>query len=135
MRIEDFHGNGIKELTAAIVHVHARSLLSDLAFLRNTMSVQTYINNVTGQMVVDLKASVLAMPTRRVLLKVQYPADWWQAFRARWFPAWWLRRWPIEYEVVEVDEQLYGAICPHVDVKVNAEHFKWLAQHAERNGE
>ena len=87
MRIEDFHGNGIKELTASFVHVHASRMLDDMAFLRNSVKISTYIDNVTGQMVLDMKAAVLAMPSKRVLLKVQYPADWWQAFRARWFPA------------------------------------------------
>lgn len=26
---------------------------------------------------------------------VSYPSDWWQAFRERWLPAWWLRRHPV----------------------------------------
>ena len=26
---------------------------------------------------------------------VRHPADWWQAFRARWFPRWWLTRHPV----------------------------------------
>lgn len=29
---------------------------------------------------------------------VSYPADWWQAFRARWFPGWWLARYPVRYQ-------------------------------------
>lgn len=32
-------------------------------------------------------------------IEVQYPADWWQALRERWFPKWWLRRWPVQYTV------------------------------------
>jgi hypothetical protein len=28
-------------------------------------------------------------------LSVSVPAGWWQAFRQRWAPAWWLRRWPV----------------------------------------
>jgi hypothetical protein len=24
------------------------------------------------------------------------PVDWWQAFRARWLPKWWLRRHPVQ---------------------------------------
>ncbi len=31
--------------------------------------------------------------------EVSYPADWWQAFKERWFPKWAKRRWPVEYEV------------------------------------
>jgi len=31
-------------------------------------------------------------------LTVRYPATWVQAFKERWAPAWWLRRWPVGYE-------------------------------------
>jgi hypothetical protein len=33
--------------------------------------------------------------------KFYYPADWWQAFRVRWFPKWWLRRWPPKYREID----------------------------------
>lgn len=32
---------------------------------------------------------------------VRYPADWWQAFKARWFPAWLLARYPVIHKVYE----------------------------------
>lgn len=31
---------------------------------------------------------------------VKHPADWWQAFKKRWFPGWALKRWPVRMEVV-----------------------------------
>ena len=27
--------------------------------------------------------------------EITYPRDWWQAFRARWLPEWWLSRRPV----------------------------------------
>jgi hypothetical protein len=33
-------------------------------------------------------------------VRVEYPADWWQALKARWFPAWAARRWPVRYHTV-----------------------------------
>jgi hypothetical protein len=30
-----------------------------------------------------------------------YPADWWQAFKERWFPAWALKRWPAKQRFFE----------------------------------
>ena len=35
--------------------------------------------------------------------EVFYPCDWWQAAKARWFPVWWLRRWPARYHRVVLD--------------------------------
>lgn len=31
------------------------------------------------------------------------PADWWQAVRERWCPAWWLARHPVRYRVETID--------------------------------
>lgn len=34
---------------------------------------------------------------------VQYPTDWWQAFKERWYPKWLLAKYPVRYKVFEVD--------------------------------
>ncbi len=28
-------------------------------------------------------------------VEIAYPADWWQAVKERWAPAWFIRRWPV----------------------------------------
>lgn len=28
---------------------------------------------------------------------IDYPRDWWEAFKNRWFPRWALQRWPVLY--------------------------------------
>ncbi len=35
-------------------------------------------------------------------VEVSYPRDWWQHLKARWFPAWALRRWPVAMTVERV---------------------------------
>jgi len=35
--------------------------------------------------------------------EVKYPADWWQVFKARWFPKWALSRWPVHYTQYIID--------------------------------
>jgi hypothetical protein len=37
---------------------------------------------------------------------VQYPKDWWEAFKERWFPKWLLKRYPVRYRVVNMKECL-----------------------------
>ena len=34
---------------------------------------------------------------------IKYPRDWWQAAKERWFPTWLLKRYPVDYHVVEID--------------------------------
>jgi len=33
---------------------------------------------------------------------IRYPADWWQALKDRWFPAWLRRRYPVVYTAIDV---------------------------------
>ena len=41
-------------------------------------------------------------------VKAEYPADWWQAFKERWFPAWAKKRWPVEWVRVRLEaKELY----------------------------
>ncbi len=35
--------------------------------------------------------------------EIRYPADWWQALRERWFPGFWLKRFPVRYHEWHVD--------------------------------
>ena len=45
--------------------------------------------------VIQLVADIWAQDVGRYEFK--WPMDWWQAFRARWFPRWWLVRHPVMY--------------------------------------
>jgi hypothetical protein len=49
----------------------------------------------------------------------EYPADWWQAFKERWFPAWLLKRFPVVRVgyIVEVK-----ALYPKIALP-DSEHF------------
>jgi hypothetical protein len=33
---------------------------------------------------------------------IEYPSDWWQAFKKRWFPEWALKKWPVSYVVHQI---------------------------------
>ena len=56
--------------------------------------------------VLCVRQSILGRELERI--ECRYPADWWQAFKARWFPAWALRRWPVKETVKElVARELY----------------------------
>ena len=47
------------------------------------------------------------------LANEKYPANWWEAFRERWLPEWWLKRHPIEYRHITVDRALNMAFPKH----------------------
>lgn len=44
------------------------------------------------------------------LLSLERPVDWWQHLRQRWFPKWWLRRYPVRMDTVNLD-RLFDVVC------------------------
>jgi hypothetical protein len=45
--------------------------------------------------------------TRQALSpRIQVPVDWWQHVKARWAPAWFTRRWPVEVQTIPAAEQV-----------------------------
>jgi hypothetical protein len=75
-----------------------------------------------------LEARVTGYLARRVLerVEVKWPADWWQALRERWFPSWWLRRWPVRYERrrLEAGEFLHRRFLESGDSRVAVEVWR-----------
>lgn len=57
-------------------------------------------------LVQQLEARVVGRTIDRV---VEYPADWKEAFKERWFPKWLLQKFPVKYEVYDV-KVLYPSI-------------------------
>ncbi len=77
----------------------------------NCTLTQAYLESVHS-MLLRLDSYVLAMPKQMISIHRKWPKDWWQAFRERWFPHWWLRRWPVQYEELNVEERRFGDIYP-----------------------
>lgn len=64
-----------------------------------------------GEMFDDMRYSLglVARVTGRRLPEVRYPADWWQAFKERWFPVWAKERWPVRFTTCDI-QALYPDI-------------------------
>lgn len=71
------------------------------------------------------------------MLTISYPADWWQALRQRWLPAWWLCRWPVRMVTHTVDvKALYPgfALPPHQHI-MHLEHREFPSVRPPRQDE
>lgn len=89
-----------------------------------------YLDTVTNEMVVSLDTYMAGIVSERIVIDRQWPADWWQAFRERWFPGWWLARRPVQYERIHVDKKIFSAVCPHVPITSPGQvtrHLEWMA--------
>ena len=56
--------------------------------------------DVVDQMLYEMRVFVWAedLGENIQVVAVEQPADWWQHFKERWFPAWLLRRFPVRME-------------------------------------
>ena len=68
---------------------------------RDAVNLDTYLDHMTEEMVYSLRYEVLGVHLDERV--VRYPADWWQALRARWLPMWWLRRRPVRWTEVRME--------------------------------
>ncbi len=83
------------------------------------------------QIAVQFVSYVWGMRSERICIHRRWPKTWWDAFKARWFPARLLDHFPAEYDHVDVDRQLYAAVCPHLRVPEHRSHVSFLASHRE----
>lgn len=99
----------------------------DLRSLQCERDVTARIDDTANYMVARLEVTLLGREVERVT--AQWPADWWQAVRERWAPAWWLKRHPVKYQ--RIDRPVYN-VCPHMNVPANqygptSRHVMFLA--------
>ena len=81
----------LEQLRYAIVQRLSREFAIDAAVDFNECS-----RFMADDIAVLVVQAVLGEKLREIESK--WPADWWQAVRERWVPAWWLRRWPVRYK-------------------------------------
>lgn len=61
--------------------------------------------------------------------EIEYPANWWEAFRERFFPEFWKRKYPIIYNEISTEvtiHQDFKNICPHIPKSLIKEHIYFL---------
>lgn len=133
----------VQTVMAELVKVAAERRMSMIPFVRNHLKVSTRIDEDAQELVCLLTSIVLGKHEGRidydapaVDVEEKYPEDWWQAFRERWLPRWWLKRYPVVYQTISVHRPKVSIheqkirVCPHLDIMVrdNQSHYQFLAQ-------
>jgi hypothetical protein len=82
----------------------------DKEMIGATFSVSDVILNDCRAKITDVFGHCVNMQVRGFLFsekattyRFEAPADWWQAVKERWAPAWALRRWPVKMRTEIVD--------------------------------
>ena len=90
-------------------------------------TVAQRFDGITNAMRFDLQTSIVAMPKERITVNRSWPKTWWDAVKDRWYPEWAKTRWPVEYERINIDQQIYGGVCPHLQSDPTRTHVTYLA--------
>lgn len=85
---------------------HAR-VTFDQSIMDN-IKMSSYRHEMTSRLTWELTGIVAVWRAGRVL---KVPANWWEHFKQRWFPAWALKRWPVLCEHYDA-----GVVLPRVPV-------------------
>lgn len=101
----------------------------DLECMRDARLSRLEYNPLVDALVGCMETSLLASEKRiHWESRFEVPADWWQHFKQRWFPAWALERWPVRMTVLGNSFSAAARICPHVRVEELGPHARWLAE-------
>ena len=78
--------------------------------------VNHIMHELKNSMCVHLSASVMGKKIDTI--KINYPLNWKESFKERWFPQWALKKWPVKRKYHEIDfHELYPDIKPSIPGK------------------
>jgi hypothetical protein len=101
----------LQDITLTRMPLHACGLLSSR--FGPGVDLRLHIEDVAHRMVLQLDAWLLENKERTI--KVSYPADWREALKERFAPAWALRRWPVRWKVHTVEA---STLFPKATIKI-----------------
>lgn len=102
----------LERLEFHLVQAISRYELEHLCEIVKSDGVAFLRSDFADEMVVRLRASVWCRNKRTDAH--EYPESWWDAVKARWFPAWALRRWPARFVRVEVTSGILYPALPTI---------------------
>lgn len=84
--------------------------------------------------VVNLQRQLLAAGEMTTTETLDYPADWWEHFKQRFFPKWALRRWPCKTKTLSVTAITFARVCPHDkrDRIIDDNHYLFIKRGDDR---
>jgi hypothetical protein len=95
----------IETITLELWRVYASRRISLQAALASNVQLTTFLDHQLNELVLTLRG---AIGSQRCMdeINITYPADWWEAVKDRWLPAWAKRRWPVRLTRHHVDVRL-----------------------------
>ncbi len=80
---------------------------------------------IGDNLVCSLVKYISAMHVNKFCHYSEYPENWWEAFKLRFFPKFLLKKYPVKYTVIDISIDRY-VVCPHVQVLDRHRHYMWM---------
>ncbi len=113
----------VQRLTLRKIHLEYCQLF-DASRVREHVDIMPHLGHTVQH---HFATYVMGMHEQRI--DKEWPRDWWEAFKERWFfrfgLRWWVRRWPVRRESIHTD--VYKAVCPHIEPRDDRECFDFIA--------
>lgn len=93
----------------------------------NRMEVDAFADRLSRSVVVQFRTFIHAIPKEKISVHRRWPKDWREAVKERFAPAWIKKRWPVKYETVDIEQQIYGGVCPHLQEHAQSRHLEWMS--------
>lgn len=115
--------------TLEVIRYHLTKRLSEreLYFASGNVEAAAWVDLAARDLVAQLEVFLVKGKTTSggASETVSYPADWWQAFKARWFDyrtlRWLLRKYPVRMTEVKVQTRYeVTRVCPHIPIPQDA---------------
>ena len=85
-------------------------------FLMDVIDVDVAIGFAMDEVVSRIRGHVWGESESVQKVSITYPADWKQAVKERFFPAWALKRWPVRNKIITMDVKcFYPNFRPKLD--------------------
>lgn len=93
----------------------------------NSAQLNSFYDEAARKMVAELSFKIA---TKKFEAKtVRFPADWWEAFKNRWFTPRMLKRWPVKFSEVTLEANAYH---PSVAIPDHATFVEIMMRSKER---
>jgi hypothetical protein len=105
----------------------SRGVLRDMPDLVNNAEI--LIENHTVDMLIELHTYLMSAQRKAKETAIEAPADWWEHFKQRWAPKWFLRKYPVKMKHLGFVSNVTNYICPHTNTNWGNDketHVAWL---------
>lgn len=121
----------MSQINLDVINMVCEESFSDhgLFFCAESVRVRTFFDAQLRAMIAQIAFKLISRKfkdveqTGTLIFRCKVDADWWQSFRARWAPRWWLKRHPVKQREIVVNQNYDQVlkifnVCPHLKQKV-----------------